>query len=429
MNDWQALQSQYWSAWSDATRGVVQPPLASTPWQDGIEQWSKLFGGSAKQSETAERLMSSAKNYVALMQSMLSAAGGKMPGNFSVPNWTDAMRNGFNMPGMEDAFRNNPFAKIFGDIRSAEVQGFGQLPQNFAPFLDQMKKEGLSWLHAPAFGFARERQEQSQKMAAAFIEFQEATGKYNALMLKSSKRSFEIFESKLGEHDEPGRQIDSMRALYDVWVDAAEEAYAEIALSDEFRKVYGDVVNAQMRVRQAIQQEVERIGTDLGMPTRSELNSVHKRLHELRREVRAGRSSESAKEIEELRAEVHDLKRAMSERKPSPASVEKRPRPARAPRAAAAARVAKPIERVQATSLQKKRPGQSSAKKRRPAAERAKRPSATIHAPLSFADAINAMRRSVAKKTAKRRSATARMNVAVETSNIHVRTRRRARRG
>ncbi len=431
MNDWQALQSQYWNAWSDATRGVVQPPSASTPWQDGIEQWSKLFGGSSKQSETAERLMSSAKNYVALMQSMLSAAAGKMPGNFSVPNWTEAMRSGFNMPGMDEALRNNPFAKIFGDMRGPNLQGFGQLPQNFAPFLDQMKKEGLSWLHAPAFGFARERQEQSQKMAAAFIEFQEATGKYNALMLKSSKRSFEIFESKLGEHDEPGRQIDSMRALYDVWVDAAEAAYAEIAMSDEFRKVYGDVVNAQMRVRQAIQKEVERIGVDLGMPTRSELNSVHKRLHEMRRELRNGRSAEASKEIDELREEVRELKRAMSEKNKAPAAepIVKRARPPRPPRAAAAARVAKAVERVQATSSQKKRPSRRTAAKR-PAAERAKRPSASVHAPLSFADAINAMRRSVAKKTARRKSAAARMSVAVKTSNVLKRKRRHgARRG
>src|SRR4029078_4449988 len=91
-----------------------------------------------------------------------------------------------------------------------------------------------------------------------------------------------------------GRQIDSVRALYDLWVDAAEEAYAEIALSEEFRQVYGDVGNSQMRVRSQLQQEVERIGVDLGMPTRTELNSVHKRLHDLRRELRNGREARGA---------------------------------------------------------------------------------------------------------------------------------------
>jgi class III poly(R)-hydroxyalkanoic acid synthase PhaE subunit len=424
MNDWQALQQQYWNAWSDATRGVVQPPKVTTPWQEGLEQWSKLFGNAGAQSETADRLMSSAKNYVGLMQSLLGAAAGKVPTGFAVPNWTEALRNGFNIPGA-DAMFNNPFAKIFADMRGPQSIGFDKLPDNFAPFLNQMKQEGLSWLHAPAFGFARERQEHYQKMAAAFAEFQDALGRYNAMMLKSSQRSFGIFESKLGEHDEPGRQIDSMRALYDLWVDAAEEAYAEIALSDEFRKVYGDVVNSQMRVRQSIQHEVERMSTDFGMPTRTELNSVHKKLHELRREVRNGRSPESSREIDELRAEVRELRRAMTERENAPAPKPERVKDVRPPHAAAASRVAAPVERIQATSSQKKRPSRKAAAKRA-TAERSHTRSVSVHAhaPLSFADAINAMRRTVAKKTAKRKPVMAVVHAASKSSPILKRKRR-----
>lgn len=430
IDSWQALQQQYWNAWSDATRGVVQPPQASTPWQEGLEQWSKLFGTSSKQTETADRLISSAKNYVGLMQSLLGAAAGKVPAGFAVPNWTEALRNGFNVPGADAMFRNNPFTKIFADMRGPHAMGFDKMPDSFAPFLNQMKQEGLSWLQAPAFGFAREHQEHYQKMAAAFVEFQDALGRYNAMMLKSSQRSFEIFESKLGEHDEPGRQIDSMRALYDLWVDAAEEAYAEIALSEEFRKVYGDVVNSQMRVRQAIQQEVERMSVDFGIPSRTELNSVHKKLHELRREIRNGRSPESSREIEELRAEVRELKRAMAEREKAPASspAPKAAPPKRAhpPRAAAAARVVNPVEHIKATSSQKKRPSRKSAAKRA-TAERSHTRSASVHAhaPLSFADAIKAMRRTVAKKTAKRKPAAAVVSVASKSSPILKRKHRR----
>jgi hypothetical protein len=76
-----------------------------------------------------------------------------------------------------------------------------------------------------------------------------------------------------------------MRALYDLYVDAAEEGYAEVALSDEFREVYGALVNSQMRVRQRVQDEIERSAASLGIPGRTELDSVHKRLHDLRRRV------------------------------------------------------------------------------------------------------------------------------------------------
>jgi poly[(R)-3-hydroxyalkanoate] polymerase subunit PhaE len=347
MQDWQTMQRQYWTNWSDATRQMTgQPPEPSTPWAEGLEQWSRMFGDSGKQNETVERLLGSSKGYLALMQSMLAAASGKNIDAGPMQAWTDALRNGFNMfgtsmsgssmsgtnmpgtnmpgmgmPGMDANMFDNPMAMMMRGISGKGAHGFEQLSGSFAPFLAQAQQQGMSWLQMPAFGYAREHQEHYQKTMVAFVEYQEAVKKYNMLILKSSQRGFEIFESKLGERSEPGRQIDSLRAFYDLWVDAAEEAYAEIALSDEFRKVYGDVVNAQTRVRSQIQLEVERIGTDLGMPTRKELNSVHKTLHELRRIVRDLPSADSAAEIEQLREEVKTLKQALGrkdERKSTP---------------------------------------------------------------------------------------------------------------
>lgn len=350
--DWQALQRQYWTAWSDLTRSQAGTPDPATPWHEGLEQWARMFGSAGKQSEAVERLMASAKGYLSLMQAMMSFAAGKDASALGTPSWLDALRGGMsmpgfdpaafgkmpgfdpaafgkipgldpaifgNMPGFDPALLDNPLAKALRDISGQGVKGIQQLAEGAAPMLEQMQAEGLSWLKAPAFGYAREHQEHYQKMAVAFVEFQQASKRYNALIMKASQRSFEILESKLAERSEPGRQIDSVRALYDLWVDAAEEAYAEVALSEEFRKVYGDVVNAQMRVRAQMQQEVERIGVDLGMPTRTELNSVHKRLHELRRELRNGRGSTEKSEatardaeIAVLRGEVEELKRLLA---------------------------------------------------------------------------------------------------------------------
>jgi class III poly(R)-hydroxyalkanoic acid synthase PhaE subunit len=312
MKDWQALQKQYWTAWTDATRGVAPTaPDPATPWHEGFEQWARMFGDSGKQNETLDRLMASAKGYTALMQSMVNTAAGKPMGENAPQAWADALRQGFNIPGADAFLHNNPLAQMLRGIRGPGVQSFDQLSASFAPFLAQAKQEGMSWLQAPAFGYLREHQEHYQKMAAAFVEYQEAMRHYNELILKASQRSFEIVQDKLAAREEPGRQIESPRALYDLWVDAAEEAYAEIALSDEFRKVYGDVVNAQMRVRSQIQQEVERIGVDLGMPTRTELNSVHRRLHEMRRAGKSGndkRVDQLQREVAGLRAEVAALK-------------------------------------------------------------------------------------------------------------------------
>jgi len=393
MNDWQALQKQYWSAWSDATRQAVGgAPPPSTPWHEGLEQWSRMFAGSGQQSETAERLMSSAKNYVALMQSMLAAATGKGAGADPMQAWSDVLRNGFNMPGVDPTLFNNPMAAMLKGIRGEGSRGFDQLEQSFAPFLAQARNEGMSWLQAPAFGYAREHQEHYQKSFAAFVEYQEAMKRYNELILKSSRRGFEIFESKLAERSEPGRQIDSMRGLYDLWVDAAEEAYGEVALSDDFRKVYGDVVNAQMRVRAQVQAEVERIGVDLGMPTRTELNSVHKRLHDLRREFRAAGGGDSAEQIRELREEVQQLRAQLASRVQAPAAQAKSDEPERA-------RIERKKDRPQPPHRAKAvdRKAEKSLKRSgRHAAAVAHQRSASKHAGSSFSDAISAMRANVA---------------------------------
>jgi class III poly(R)-hydroxyalkanoic acid synthase PhaE subunit len=333
MDQWQALSRQYWNAWQDLSReagaSAGKDPSA-TPWHEGFEQWSRMFAGSGKQGETIERVLASAKSFTQFMQSMLQAAtaGG------TATNFTDALRNGFNMPGMAGMF-TNPMATALRDISGQGAKGFQQMMEQFAPGGDPMA-ELKSWLRVPAFGFLREHQEHYQKMAAALVDYQEQNGRYNALILKSSQRAFEKFESKLAAREEPGRQIDSLRALYDLWVDAAEESYAEIALSPEFREVYGALVNAQMRVRSQIQQEVERIATDFGMPTRSELDSIGQRLHDLRRELRNGGRGEAsgdlAREVDRLRREVAALKAAVAAKPREPAPTKPAAAPTKAPR-------------------------------------------------------------------------------------------------
>jgi class III poly(R)-hydroxyalkanoic acid synthase PhaE subunit len=407
MQDWQALQKQYWSAWSDATRQVTgQAPVPTTPWHEGLEQWSRMFTDAGKQTETAERVLGSAKGYVALMQSMLAAAAGRSDVSGAMQGgpmqagpmqaWSDALRTGFNMPGIDPALLNNPMAAMLQGIRGDGVQGFDKLAQSFAPFLAQAKQEGMSWLQAPAFGFAREHQEHYQKMFAAFVEYQDALKRYNELMLRSSQRSFEIFESKLGERAEPGRQIESLRGLYDLWVDAAEEAYAQIALSEEFRKVYGDVVNSQMRVRAQVQAEIERVGTDLGMPTRTELNSVHKRLHELRREFRNANGADAAEQIGQLREEVRRLRAQLDARASdtAPKATVAKTAAAKAEPARAARKKHHPHRyQPESDGTQQAKPDKKPGKR---AAAVARPRSASKHAASSFGEAISTMRANVA---------------------------------
>lgn len=138
-------------------------------------------------------------------------------------------------------------------------------------------------LDMPAFGYTREQQAQQQTLLRALLDHQQASARYQELLARAQAQGAERMQRRLAE---PGFQVDSLKAMYDLWVDAVEEAYAEIALSDEFREAYAAHGNTQMRVRQLQREQVEQWCREAGLPTRSEVDTLGHRVQQLRRELR-----------------------------------------------------------------------------------------------------------------------------------------------
>ena len=232
-------------------------------WHDAVDWWTQLAHGAALGSQRRGRpLQRAGAQLVRAMQQVAAQFAGQDAGGARHRRAPGSRRSA------RSARTRSP--KCSGDARAgrsrASTSG-SRTPRR--SWMHGSAKAG-SWLGMPAFGFAREHQERWQKLAQAQLDYQQQNSAYNALMLKASQRAYEVFEEKLAERSEPGRQLTSARALFDLWIDAAEEAYAEIALSPEFREVYGALVDAQMRVRGGVQREVEQMTGALGMPTRSE---------------------------------------------------------------------------------------------------------------------------------------------------------------
>ena len=290
-NDFQSLARQYWQAWGDAMRqggasmpGVPAPGMpgmgaqAMPGWQDAVDWWSRLAqGGNPQADDVVQRFNAQARDWYGAMQQMAARFSGQNTGAADIAaEWKRAL----------GAMGENPFPEMFKAMRGEGAQDLNQWIESAKPYLENMRREGSSWLGIPAFGLGREQQERLQALARAQLEYQQRDADYNALMLKAVQRAHEVFADKLAAHEEPGRQLTSARALFDLWIDAAEEAYANIALSREFRETYGALVNAQMRLRQGVQRQVEQAGAMLGMPTRTELDGAHRKLAELERVVR-----------------------------------------------------------------------------------------------------------------------------------------------
>ncbi len=298
---------RYWQAWGDALRSAASggAPASQDVWQSALERWTQFAGtamGASAQRDPIDRFANQAQQWFGTMQDVASQFVGR---NASAGDVVDAWRRA--MGGNAE----NPFAAMFSQMSGRGQSGFDQWYEQVAPFMQQVfsggagadasqfasrmfgggRDEARRWLQMPSFGLAREHQERWQALAQAQLDLQEANDGYNALMARAGRDAFERFERKLAERAEPGRQLQSARALFDLWIDAAEEAYAEIALSSEFRTHYAALVNAQMRVRAGVQREVETIGGLFGMPTRTEVDGAHRKIAELERELRRLRKS------------------------------------------------------------------------------------------------------------------------------------------
>jgi class III poly(R)-hydroxyalkanoic acid synthase PhaE subunit len=291
-----AMAQQYWSALTDAMRSVggaaeAQASRPHDPWRAAVDSWSQFAGGGPRNdaSDAVERFSAQARQWLGAMQQVAGQFAGRNASAGDIASaWKGALGGG------------NVFAGLFDSLGGRGQSGFDQWYAQIAPLMTAfsgnafsgnammggLREEGLGWLRMPAFGLNREHQERWQALAEAQIDLQQRNDDYNALMLEAGKDAFERFERKLAERSEPGRQLQSARALFDLWIDAAEEAYAEIALSKRFRRLYGDLVNAQMRVRAGVQREIEHIGDLFGLPGRTEVDAAHRRIAELERQVR-----------------------------------------------------------------------------------------------------------------------------------------------
>lgn len=168
----------------------------------------------------------------------------------------------------------NPFASTIATSAFMPMPLFGAPAGGRGPF------------DTPAFGYTREHQERMQAFARAGAEFQQASQAFQALVAEAGRDAFDRFESLLSQRTADGKPLETSRALFDLWIDAAEDAYADIALSERFQKSFGEYVNAQMRLRAAMQKEVELMCAQWGIPGRAEVDAAHRKLAEVQREMR-----------------------------------------------------------------------------------------------------------------------------------------------
>lgn len=280
MTEWrrqlEAMGRQFWGGMGAAPAAPASAPV------DPFTAWMRMAQPPTPDAAAmVERFSRQAQDYLGMMQGAMAG----LQQDAGAPDLARAWRD-----TLAAASGGNPFLAALGSLNGGGARTLEQLTAGVDAWLAPLQQQMAAALSLPSFGPAREQQQRMQALARDQLALHQAMNRYSALLAEAGEQAFAGFEKKLAERSEPGRQLESARAVYDLWIDAAEEAYAEMATSGRFRDVYGALADAQMRVRKGVQEQVERACNELGMPTRSELDSAHRRIHALTRELRELRS-------------------------------------------------------------------------------------------------------------------------------------------
>jgi class III poly(R)-hydroxyalkanoic acid synthase PhaE subunit len=314
--DWAGLQETYWKAWADMARlgpgmqGYAAPP----PWGDMLDQWWRLASPQAPEPvrDFYGRLIDEGKAYFQLTESLLgmfSHAGQDLT------EWRDSVDTAFadmkrHIGGTDGEGRDalHQMLAAFWELpmdtwqRTAAVMS-GAPGDFMAPLkeavggpVDAAREQVHRFLSAPGLGYTREHQEQYQVLSRLELEYQAAMEAYAASHAHIARRSVDRFQEAVMARVEKGERLDTLQAVYDLWVDSCEEAYAEHVFSDDYAKVHGRVVNSLMALKRHSRAMVDETLGMLNMPTRKEMNTLQARFQDLRRDLRAMQASQGVTE-------------------------------------------------------------------------------------------------------------------------------------
>ena len=187
-------------------------------------------------------------------------------------------------------------ARKFSDFLRDQAQS-AQPPWGAAFGIGNLNAAGAAaqW-DLPAMGATREHQQRTQRMAEAWRLIDDAQRRLQRLWSDTLREAAASFAARVGTVQPGAPSAGALNKLYDTWIDCAEDAYARMVRGDEFCGALADCVNASSQWRGEMQGALEQWAKMLDLPTRSEINTLTKRLKSLEERLRTAQTERRPKQ-------------------------------------------------------------------------------------------------------------------------------------
>ncbi len=299
---WLDTQQHYWSTLSNtvAPNTNTSTPQSEAPaWANDLNQWWNTVNADSPPQiqDVLNRVMDMGKVYLGLAEQVYSNST-THPDTPNVESWMCSLENGFSQWFKQHEKAGGVAAGSLG-LSKAVFDGWQQLVGNMQG-MNMFREVGTGGLHmpntglwqahlqkalaTPSFGLSPEGQERLKKLSALALRYQQALDKYTEAFATQGQESVQALRARIQKLADDGKKINSLRELYDLWVDISEEGYAQFAASDQYQTLYGELVNAFLLLKQGMNEHLDSEFKAFGLPVRADYEAAIKKQYELKRE-------------------------------------------------------------------------------------------------------------------------------------------------
>jgi class III poly(R)-hydroxyalkanoic acid synthase PhaE subunit len=195
----------------------------------------------------------------------------------------------------------NPFKNVAGTGPLAPGAGGSQLTGIVSDVYEATFGRAAG---APLFGPGRELNEKLLRAFEAWAEWIRAAAAYGEIVGETWRHAIERFLEELASHGEE-QDAPSLRGLTTRFMEVAERVLVERFAQQDYVEAQARALEAGLRYRAAEQDLADLVLRHGHVPSRSEVDGAHRRVYELKQEVRALRE-----EVRALREETRAARSA-----------------------------------------------------------------------------------------------------------------------
>jgi class III poly(R)-hydroxyalkanoic acid synthase PhaE subunit len=192
------------------------------------------------------------------------------------------------------------FQEMFARLvdQSAAAMPPSMPPPHLAPWKNFVDALGMGAFNpeqmfpgAPALGLSREYQETAARLLDLSKQFQQRYAEFAQQNATIMQDAFQVLKKRFDATPSGGK---TPADLYDAWIDCAEGTYAQAAHSERFARLLAELCNISSAFKVERGKLAEQIARHLDLPSRAEVDTLHRQVRALTTAMRATAAKSAA---------------------------------------------------------------------------------------------------------------------------------------